>query len=229
MLNYYGKVERRADRMILTCPQCSTRYHVDPASLGSTSRRVRCSNCQHRWVAKPSPDAPTVVELGTTEPHSGLRSRPGVPIGKEGGRGSASMVAWLVVLLVVLVVASAVIGRNEIVSGFPASATIYQKLGLPVTVQLGLQFEAVSSKRLEEGGVLILVVEGAIVNLSGQNRPVPPIRVTLLDAEQRPLQHEVFAAEDDHLDDGARTRFTARLVNPPDQARNFGITFDLGS
>ena len=100
-------------------------------------------------------------------------------------------------MLVILIVASAVIGRNEIVAGFPASATLYQKLGLPITSQLGLQFEDVVSRRLEEGGVAVLVVEGAVVNLTDQARPVPPIRVTLLDGGGRRLQQELFQAEDD--------------------------------
>ena len=74
------------------------------------------------------------------------------------------------VLAGLLVAASAVIGRNEIVAGFPASTIIYQKLGLPVTEQLGLEFEGVISRRLREGGVAILVVEGEIVNASRRER-----------------------------------------------------------
>ena len=100
-------------------------------------------------------------------------------------RSSASLVAWLLGVLVILIVACAVIGRNEIVAGFPASAAIYQKLGLPVTLKLGLQFEGVVSRRLEEGGIAVLVVEGAIVNVTDQERAVPPVRVTLLDAGGR--------------------------------------------
>ncbi len=49
------------------------------------------------------------------------------------GRGSASLVGWLAGVLVLLVVASAVIGRNEIVAGFPASAGHLPGLGLPIT------------------------------------------------------------------------------------------------
>lgn len=211
--------------MILTCPQCDTRYHVDPDSLGPSGRRVRCSSCHHRWLAQPPPDTPKVLELAA-DAANGPRARPGAAVAaKTRNRGSASLVAWLGGVLVVLILASAIIGRNEIVSGFPASATIYQKLGLPVTVELGLQFEDVGSERVEEGGVSVLVVEGAIINLSGQERPVPPIQVTLLDAERRPLQHELFEAEVATLDDGGRASFTARLVNPPDQARNFSIRF----
>ena len=82
----------------------------------------------------------------------------------------------------------------RIVAGFPASAGIYQALGL-ISTQPGLQFEEVTSKGIEEGGVAVLVVEGAIVNHSEDERQVPPIRVTLLDGGGRRLQQELFSAK----------------------------------
>jgi predicted Zn finger-like uncharacterized protein len=215
--------------MILTCPQCSTRYHVDPTSFGPTGRRVRCATCHHRWLATPPADAPKVVELSPAVPTPAPRIRPGAPTAKGSHRGSGSLVLWLVGVLVVLILISAVIGRNEIVAGFPASATIYQKLGFSVAVQLGLQFENVTSRRLAEGGATVLVVEGTIVNLTEQERPVPPVEITLLDDAGRPVQAERFRAEDDELGAGGQTRFSARLVNPVESARNFSVTFDLDS
>lgn len=219
--------------MILTCPECSTRYHVDPATLGSEGRRVRCAGCGHRWLARPPADAPKVVEL--TPPPVGTPPPPGPTprkrAGAEGGRNnaSASLVGWLVGVLVVLILASAIIGRNEIVAGFPATAAIYQKLWLPVTVQLGLQFENVVSERLDERGVSILVVEGEIVNVSEQARAVPAVRVSLLDDAGRQLQYELFEAGAPVLQPGAKTSFSGRLVNPAQQARNFSVTFDVGA
>ena len=215
--------------MILTCPRCSTRYHVEPASVGASGRTVRCASCGNRWLAKPPADAATTIELAPAALAATARLAPVAAHGNARGRGSASLVGWLAGVMVVLVVASAVIGRNEIVAGLPASAPIYQWLGLPLTQRLGLQFEGVVSKRLQEGGIAVLVVEGAIVNLSEKQRRVPPIRVTLLDGGGRRLQQELFQAKDTQLDAGGKTRFSGRLINPAEQARHFSVTFELGS
>ena len=217
--------------MILTCPQCSTRYHIDPASLGTSGRTVRCASCDHRWLASPPADTPRVIELSPVPAPVPATPRisPGAMPDKPLAAGSASLVGWLVGVLVVLIIASAVIGRNEIVAGFPASAMIYHKLGLPVAVQLGLQFEGVTSERLDEGGVAVLVVEGEVVNVSDRSRAVPAIRVTLLDGGGRRLQQELFRAQDAKLEAGARTSFSGRLVNPAEQARNFSVTFEIES
>jgi predicted Zn finger-like uncharacterized protein len=214
--------------MILTCPECSTRYHVDPASVGASGRTVRCASCGNRWLARPPADAPKMIELAPALSGTPRLSPVAAP-DKARGRGSASLVGWLAGVLAVLVVASAVIGRNEIVAGFPASAAVYQWVGLPITLRLGLQFEGVVSKRLEEGGIAVLVVEGGIINLSEQERRVPPIRVTLLDGGGRRLQQELFQAKDSQLDAGGKTRFSGRLVNPAEQARHFSVTFEVGS
>jgi hypothetical protein len=58
---------------------------------------------------------------------------------------------------------------------------------------------------------------------------VPPIRVILLDDGGRQLQRETFSSKETSLDAGGKTTFSGRLINPPSQARNFSITFDLDS
>jgi predicted Zn finger-like uncharacterized protein len=215
--------------MILTCPQCSTRYHVDATALGAAGRTVRCASCGQRWSVKPPADTPQSVEFSAPAPASVPRMRPTVAAEHVQDRRSISLVGSLVAVLLVLIAASVVVGRNEIVAGFPASASIYQRLGLPITVDLGLQFEQITSTRLEEGGIAVLVVEGAIVNKTPQDRPVPPIRITLLDSGGRELQEELFQAKEQHLEPGAKTSFSGRVVNPADRARNFSITFEVGS
>lgn len=41
--------------MILTCPQCATRYQADAAKFQPAGRNVRCAKCGHLWHQDPPP------------------------------------------------------------------------------------------------------------------------------------------------------------------------------
>jgi predicted Zn finger-like uncharacterized protein len=56
--------------MILTCPECSTRFQIPAESLGE-GRRVRCSRCSHRWFQAPEAEEPAAEAAPSTpEPPS---------------------------------------------------------------------------------------------------------------------------------------------------------------
>lgn len=39
--------------MQIACPNCKTRYQIEPASLGANGRSTRCARCRHVWFARP--------------------------------------------------------------------------------------------------------------------------------------------------------------------------------
>jgi predicted Zn finger-like uncharacterized protein len=57
--------------MILTCPQCATRYQTDAALFGAEGRKVRCAKCANVWHqfpdAPPEPE-PEAVPFEDVEP-----------------------------------------------------------------------------------------------------------------------------------------------------------------
>jgi predicted Zn finger-like uncharacterized protein len=62
--------------MHIICPHCTTSYAIDPATLGSAGRTVRCSRCKEVWLARPE-DAvltqalvPSMAEGGDPAPNS---------------------------------------------------------------------------------------------------------------------------------------------------------------
>lgn len=49
--------------MILTCPQCSTQFHINPKRIADTGTKVRCSRCKEVFLAtKPLPQPPPEPE-----------------------------------------------------------------------------------------------------------------------------------------------------------------------
>ncbi len=40
--------------MIITCPNCSTRFRLSADLLGDAGRNVKCAKCAHRWFAEPN-------------------------------------------------------------------------------------------------------------------------------------------------------------------------------
>ena len=140
------------------------------------------------------------------------------------GRGG-DLVGWLLVALLALLLAAAVVGRKEIVSALPATLPVYERLGLPVTLRLCLEFRGLTSERCADGDQGALVVTGEVHNVSGQERQLPQLRVALLDEGRREITSGLFDAPQKVLPPGGSTRFEFRLPNPPETAKNFNISF----
>lgn len=55
--------------MILTCPECTTRYSAKADSIGPNGRTVRCAKCSATWFVAADPD---ILALSDQENDSGL-------------------------------------------------------------------------------------------------------------------------------------------------------------
>jgi len=67
--------------MLIACPNCSTSYTIDPASLGEAGRTVRCARCKTTWFAsKPelataSTDDDPTPAIGVIRPDQRMQDR----------------------------------------------------------------------------------------------------------------------------------------------------------
>jgi len=220
--------------MILTCPSCSTRYLADAASFQPAGRTVRCANCGHSWFQEPPKDAPKKVLLDTPSPGpSGTLALDDTPqLKSDGGRvmrWAKRLSGWAVLILALAALAiGAYQYRVEIVRGWPQAASLYKSLGVDLNVR-GLEFRNVQSSFTTQAGLRVLEIKGDIVNISETSQPIPRVRVTLRDENEKPLYSWTFAVSQTRLGSSAATGFETRLSSPPADARDVEIVFDLGA
>ena len=135
--------------MILSCPNCSTRFLVDPAALGSAGRTVRCGACGHEWRQDPGkPEVRTFAGPDSDAGDTG-KERQDTAGGKEdreqppparrvpAARPRRLRPGRLFSLVLLAVIAVILLGsyqfRSIIVSRWPETARYYESLGIPVT------------------------------------------------------------------------------------------------
>jgi predicted Zn finger-like uncharacterized protein len=132
--------------------------------------------------------------------------------------------------LPVLIVALAAIliglvqARATVVRHFPQTASLFSMIGMPVNLR-GLIFQDVKSKSEFHDGVMVLVVEGVIVNLTRNTLEVPRLRFSLRSG----TGHEVYAwtalPSRPLLGSGDGLAFRTRLASPPSDGRDVIVRF----
>ena len=232
--------------MIVVCPQCSTRYLVDPRALGAGGRRVRCAQCSHTWHHQPPAEA--LAELETVAPPPASESLPRaervepqferppldeepehriqLPALAEPRRRPWLAVGWIVLLVVVgLAAGAAVWERDAVIRAWPPSARLYGLVGLAVPQPADVLKVTAQARRDEENGVPRLVIEGMVANISPEAQPVPKLKVELTDAGKRVVQSWSFDVSTERLLPGASVPFTTSVVRPNESATDMSVTF----
>jgi predicted Zn finger-like uncharacterized protein len=172
-------------------------------------------------VPDPMPD-PVAANPTRAYAPSTTVEQPHTPLGPK----LAVVAGWIGLIVVVLLIgASAVRYRQDIAVIWPQSAGVYSTLGLKVNAS-GIDFQSVTYKRDTEDGQTVLSVSGTIVNTGSRELPVPQtVRVTLSDTGNRELYHWTFKPTATVLKAGQSVPFTTRLSSPPAAARHLEVRF----
>jgi predicted Zn finger-like uncharacterized protein len=175
-------------------------------------------------AAEPEPEpAPEPVDIGERGP----RRTASKPPRRARARREASLAAgWILFLVVVTGLAAGFyFGRAQLVAMVPQMTRLYDLVGLSAeSAELGLELRDVKSVRRLVDGDRVVVIEGLVVNVSGQTRRVPPLRASLTDAEGEELDRWTFEAVDASLAPGEATEFETVAKNPPREG-NLSIDF----
>jgi predicted Zn finger-like uncharacterized protein len=239
--------------MIVTCPACSTRYSMDPLSLGPEGRRVRCAKCKHVWHQAPPEDMPRRVDLPAAEPppaapaataaaaqggsaiaatglgavaeeRAAIPPRPRPPARKGMSAGLGILI--LLIVIIGLAAAAGYIWQKYVVASWPPARDIYAALGIAEPI-LGKDLEISNITFVSQtiDGQPVLVVHGEIFNKGQATAPLPNLLATLRTQQRQWLFDWVFKVEKADLAPGETVTFTTTAKNPPKDAKLLEVTF----
>ena len=222
--------------MILTCPECASRYQVDGGSIPPQGRTVRCVSCSATWRAT-SVDTPLELSPSTAIPtEAAAPAKPAsLPTAIRAKReaqkrtrtAAAAGVVWgVLAATLVATVGAAALFRVEVVRLWPRTAGAYAKVGLTVN-PTGLAPENIQAGPGLKNGRAAVLVSGVVRNVETRAHEPVPLRIALLDKAGNPLVKQVVALPEGRIMPGQTKPFTAAFYDPPSAAANIQVEFAL--
>jgi predicted Zn finger-like uncharacterized protein len=220
------------------CRSCREIWHADP----TLPEQVAAAEADAvAPPAEPAPETATVEVLppetpaeivsDQVQPAAPVPRRPARPRNAGGSRRRATanprprmlrvgFVAAAVVVAATLLIAL----RAPIVRAAPQTARLYAALAMPVNLR-GLDIGSFASHVYTENGGRLLVVEGAVTNVTRQPRPVPPLRFAVRDGKGAELYVWTAKLDKSEIAAGETLPFRKRLAAPPPEGRNVEVRF----
>jgi len=233
--------------MILTCPDCATRYFVTDDKLGTSGRSVRCSACGNRWTAysdyalelfddpeegalarEPAepelPEPPPISELPGEELPRVFRQR--ADNDRRAREAATAGVVWAAMsVALVAVVGAAVMFRVDVVRLWPASASAYAFARMPVN-SVGLSIEDVRAEAALQDGHAALAVSGVLRNIQDHPVTAPPLRLVLRNKVSKVVMTQIANPADPTIPPGETRHFAVALLDPPTTAAELEVGFE---
>jgi len=226
--------------MILTCPDCATRYSVPDQQLGPAGRTVRCAACGARWTARAEeplelspepafdaePEEPAVAPtLAADELPKLFRDRAQAKLKER--QAVATGVVWAGMAGVfALILGVTVIMRQDVARIFPRAAGAYAMAGLPVNL-VGLTIEGQHAQPTLIDGHAALTVSGALRNIRDRAIVAPPLKISLLDPAGRAVAVKFEDPAGASIPPGEARHFVVNLLDPPISATDVEIVFAM--
>lgn len=171
-----------------------------------------------------SGDRPMEVDLDGLEP----QPIPEMFANKEGGKkGTGGL--WLLLILLLLggLGGAAYVFQDRLVGYVPMAHEILSEAGLRrEKAGAGLELRhAGAPERFVHNDTEVLIVRGIIANISDRQRPVPTMKLVLLDKTKQPVQEKLQQPPVTQLDPGGTSSFRIVLERPDPNAVEVNVLF----
>jgi predicted Zn finger-like uncharacterized protein len=173
--------------MIITCPNCTTKFRLDETRIPEGGGKARCSRCQHVFSVQPSghpaSSFPPIIIPEPIEDRAGLKRR--------AGRRPAFLVISFIFLLISILGAIVLIPGekyDDLVKWVNLS-TIKQYLGVGEEKEGKINLDKLRGYYAENSALgRIFVIEGIAINQWTEPRSFIRVKGTLLDTQGRKIQ-----------------------------------------
>ncbi len=182
--------------MILVCEACHTKYLVKANSIGSDGRLVKCAKCGNTWIQSPDESDIENTEDGAPIEKAPIPEGSNLPVPQP---QEDIIPLWLkvvpVALSLLLFLVSTIMYSDSIIRTFPSLANTYQLIGINTSHGIVLQDISLTPSSHADADNPTYSVTGTIVNSSADERPIPYIRVTILDSNNHSVGTHTFLPE----------------------------------
>ncbi len=142
---------------------------------------------------------------------------------KEKVRGPLVTAPRLVAVMAGIII-GLVFERANVVRLLPQTATFYAALGMHINLR-GLVFDDVKTSTDIQDGVPILIIEGAIRNITRDTADVPRLRFAMRNTAGADIYAWTAVPERPTLAAGQTMAFRTRLASPPTESRGAYVRF----
>lgn len=243
--------------MILTCPECATRYFLPDVQIGVAGRKVKCAQCGATWrefgqaepeaaaaavaaargqsaapAAAPPPAAEPEAEAETFSPGAArraeiLREKKAQAERRSKQAATVNTAVWAGLVAAVAFVLMLGAVFREQVVRL-WPGTASAYAAIGLPVNAaGLLIEKVRAAPSMLEGHKALTVTGTLRNVAGAPVTVPAFRVDVLDKAGRPLDHKFIQITAPPLKAGEIRPFSLGVADPPVGYQDVAVTFAL--
>ena len=243
--------------MILTCPECASRYFVDDSKVGAAGRVVRCASCGARWTAHNEEaldlfDEPSASDLAAEpnltaldgdatnpadDPETPVNELPGEELPKVfRARADAERrlkeakttgIIWGGMVAVMVVMLVGAGVFRMNVAHLWPRTAGAYAFARMPVNNVGLVVEDLKAEPTMQDGHAAIVITGVMRNITDRPVAAPPLRVALLNQTGKRVSGKLAAAANPLIPPSQIRHFSVTMLDPPRSANTLEIGFAL--